>query len=288
MKVRKSTAKVLTATQQELIDRINAEAAKVRTLNATVDIDTSVGGEKKGKITDFKEITGYVLVRQPEMLRMIGLFPLVRNKAFDMVSDGTEFKLSIPVTSKFYVGHNNIINPGSSPVENLRPQVIYDALLLHAIDPATEIAVMESSSENVVDAKTRQTVEEPTYVIDVIRKTDGRWYLSRKVIFDRDDLIPDTQVIYDKFGNVATEVHYRIYKDFNGTQFPTVIQINRPQEEYDIQLTIVKLTLNEPLNNDQFVLEPPPGSQIVNLDEPNASPSPSKPAGPAAGNSKPQ
>ena len=40
---------------------------------------------------------------------MIGLFPIVRNKAFDMVSDGTEFKLSIPAKNKFYVGHNNVV-----------------------------------------------------------------------------------------------------------------------------------------------------------------------------------
>src|SRR5689334_19270666 len=85
---RVSTAQLKTATQQELIDHINAEAAKIKTLNLTVDIATSIGGAKKGKVTDFKEIRGYVLVRKPSMLRLIGLLPIVRNKAFDMVSDG--------------------------------------------------------------------------------------------------------------------------------------------------------------------------------------------------------
>ena len=88
VEVRLSSAKLQTATQQELIDRLNHDAAQIKTLNATVDIDTSVGGEKRGKVTDFKEIRGYVLVRKPNMLRMIGLYPIVRNKAFDMVSDG--------------------------------------------------------------------------------------------------------------------------------------------------------------------------------------------------------
>ena len=108
VEVRISNAKLQTATQLELIDRLNQEAARIKTLNATVDIDTSVGGEKRGKITDFKEIRGYVLVRKPNMLRMIGLYPIVRNKAFDMVSNGHEFKLSIPANNKFYVGHNQI------------------------------------------------------------------------------------------------------------------------------------------------------------------------------------
>ena len=88
VETRLSTAKLQTATQQELIERLNQDAAQVKSLNATVDISTSVGGEKRGKVTDFKEIRGYILVRKPNMLRMIGLYPIVRNKAFDIVSDG--------------------------------------------------------------------------------------------------------------------------------------------------------------------------------------------------------
>ncbi len=49
VEVRTSTAKLQTATKQELLERINAEATQIKTLNATVDIATSVGGEKKGK-----------------------------------------------------------------------------------------------------------------------------------------------------------------------------------------------------------------------------------------------
>src|SRR5208337_975426 len=85
--IRTSTAKLQTATKQELVARINQEATGIKTLNATVDIDTSVGGEKKGKVTEYQEIRGFILVRKPDMLRMIGLFPIVRNTAFDMVSD---------------------------------------------------------------------------------------------------------------------------------------------------------------------------------------------------------
>src|SRR5690348_2610513 len=91
-----STAPLKTAKQQELIDYIENQATKLRTVQATVDIDTSVGGIKKGKITDYQQIRGYVLARKPAMLRMIGLLPIVRNRAFDMVSDGQNFKLWIP------------------------------------------------------------------------------------------------------------------------------------------------------------------------------------------------
>src|SRR2546422_9856662 len=149
-----STAPLKSATQQELIDYINTQAAKIRSMQATVDIDTSVGGALKGKVTDYQQIRGYVLARKPAMLRMIGLMPIVRNRAFDMVSDGKEFKLWVPPKNRFVVGRNDIEthNP-AQPLENLRPQHIYDALLLREIDRHNEIAVMENDFEIVTDAK---------------------------------------------------------------------------------------------------------------------------------------
>ncbi len=267
VEVRVSTAKLETATQQELIDRLDQDATQVKTLNATVDIDTSVGGAKRGKVTEFKEIRGYILVRKPEMLRMIGLYPIVRNKAFDMVSDGKEFKLSVAATNKFYIGHNQVmITDSSSPLDTLRPEAIYDALLLHQVDPENEIAVMESSHELLVDAQTHKQVQQPDYVLDVIRKTDKGWTLARKVVFDRTSLVPHRQIIFDERGNAVTDASYQKFKDYNGVQFPSFIDIVRPQEEYNIILNMVKLTVNQPISDDQFSLQPPPGSILVNLD----------------------
>ena len=53
--------------------------------------------------------------------------------------------------------------------------------------------------------------------------------------------------------------------------FPSQIEIWRPQEEYDITITIVKLQLNEPLPDDKFALAQPPGAQVVHLDQPQSS-----------------
>jgi outer membrane lipoprotein-sorting protein len=256
------------ATQQELVARINDAAAKIQTVNATVDIDTDVGGPKKGKTTEYQQIRGYILVNKPATLRMIGLFPLVRNRAFDMVSDGQTFKLWIPVKNKFYIGRNDVIHPSKQPLENLRPQHIFDALLLRAVDPENEVAVMESTSERLPDLKTRKQVEQPEYTVVVVRRSGSGWFLSRKVIFSRTDLLPHRQIVYDKLGNVATDAHYEGFKDFNGTHFPSQITITRPQEEYSITLSMVKLTVNQPLTSDQFELPEPPGAQVVSLDTP--------------------
>src|SRR5439155_543265 len=98
-------------------------------------------------------------------------------------------------------------------------------------------------------------------------RNDGRdWYLQRKIVFDRVHLKPDRQLIYDQKGYVATDTRYSEFRDYNGINFPGVIQIWRPQEEYSIVLNIVKLQINQPLTDEQFALEQPPGSQLVRLD----------------------
>ncbi|MFB3917917.1 MAG: hypothetical protein ACE14M_14395 [Terriglobales bacterium] len=265
---RASTAQLKTATQQELVDIINSQAEKMHTLNATVDIDTSVGGAKKGKVTEYKEIRGYLLVRKPEMLRMVGLMPIVRNRAFDMVSNGATFKLWIPPKNKFYVGRNDVVRPSANPLENLRPQIIYDALLLKPIRLPDEIAVLEGGTEIVMDPKTHKEVEQPDYILNVIHREHGEWRLDRKIMFSRTDLEPRRAVLFGKEGNIATDVRYGQFRDYSGVRFPSVLQITRPQEEYSITLGVVKMTINQPLTDQQFALTQPSSAQMVHLDEP--------------------
>lgn len=259
-------ASLKSANKPELIAYINSQAAKIQTMQATVDIATAVGGEKKGKVTEYQEIRGYVLARKPAMLRMIGLFPIVRNRAFDMVSDGQNFKVWIPTKNRFVVGNNQVSTPNpQQPLENLRPQVIYDALLLRAIDPESETAVLEDSTETMSGEKGHK-YEQPDYVIDVIRGQGNDSWLARKIVFSRNDLQPDRQLIYDQAGTLVTDARYSKYQEYNGVLFPSKIEIKRPEEEYDITLSIVKMDLNQPLANDKFVLEQPAGAQVIHLD----------------------
>jgi hypothetical protein len=268
---RTTIAAARSATLQELVNALNQQAAAIKTLNATVDINTSVGGSRKGKVTDYQQIRGYILVRKPEMLRMIGLLPIVRNRAFDMVSDANGFRLYIVPKNRFIVGPPDVTHASDNALENLRPQVIYDALLLRPVDPQNEIAVLEKSAEVVTDARSKNQTESPTYVMDVIHRGETGWYLSRKVIFSRTDLLAHRQLIYDKTGSMVTEATYEAYKEFEGVQFPSDIDIWRPQEEYSIGITVLKLVVNQPLTDEQFALAQPAGSQLVRLDANNRS-----------------
>jgi outer membrane lipoprotein-sorting protein len=257
-----------TVTGNDLVERINAEATRIQTLKATVGITASVGGSKRGKITEYQEIHGYILARKPSSLRMIGLFPILQNHVFDMVSSGQEFKLWIPPKNQFIVGNNIVGNsdgtrPSTPPLENLRPQVIYDALLLQAVDLQNELAVLEEGDYMVIDPRTQKPVLQPDYTLDIIKQNGHGWYLSRKTVFDRTDLQPHQQVLYDEHGSVVTDVLYDKYREFNGMLFPTNIKIWRPQEEYSIKLEVTKMIINGPIMDDQFVLEPPSGADVA-------------------------
>jgi len=157
------------------------------------------------------------------------------------------------------------------PMESIRPQDIYDALLIRHIDPEHEIAVLEHSEEILHDAKGHRVLQEDYELIVIRKKGENEGVLSRKIVFSRTDLQPHRQYIYDDQGKLVTDARYAGYKDFDGINFPSRIEIKRPQEEYDITLNMLKLEINKPLRDDQFALEQPPGAEVVHLDHQQSS-----------------
>jgi outer membrane lipoprotein-sorting protein len=267
VKMRTSTATLKDATLDQLVENINANAEKLKTMKATVDIDSSVLEEKKNRVKDNPQVAGVILVRKPEMLRMRIYFPLLHNVMADMVSNGKNFELASPIKSKFYVGSNQQpVKPSPQPLENLRPQHISDALLLKPIEEGKEIAVLENTTEVVKDPKTHKDMEQLAYTLVVIDKDSAGYYLSRRIVFSRTDLLPHEQSIYNRQGQLVTFVRYENFTDYSGLLLPAIVSIQRPVEGYGITISMVKLDVNVPLTDEQFVLTQPPGSQVINLD----------------------
>lgn len=271
-----STAPLRDATRDEMIDYINANASRLQSLRADVDYNLTVSRQKKGKANEFKvteytEVSGYLLVRKPAMLRMIVLAPAVRSTLFDIVGDARGFALSIPPQSKFIVGSNQVLKPSIQPLENVRPRAIFDALLLKEIDPQFERAVLVQGTEMVKDAKTHKDVQQADYEIYVFHDEGKDSYLARKIIFSRVDLLPDRELIYNGEGQVVTDASYEDFKNYGGFLFPETVLIDRPVEGYKIQMTFTKLVLNPSLKDEQFALSQPPGYKLVNLDQKNGN-----------------
>lgn len=267
--LRTSTANLKEATLQELVESINSNAARWQSLQATVDIDASFLERKKSRVAEWPQSRGYILVRKPGMLRMKALVPVVRNVAFDMVTNGQTFGLSIPPKNQFLAGMDRQPSkPSPEPIWNLRPQNIYGALQMKAVDEAAgEIAVLQEGMEVVKDPKTKKDVQQGDYEVLVLAQDSNGHFLSRKIVFSRIDLRARDQYLYNRQGQVVEFVHYDNFTDHSGTLFPDIINIQLPAEDFSVTLSVVKLTLNEPLTDDQFVLEQPPGAKLINVDD---------------------
>ena len=82
---------------------------------------------------------------------------------------------------------------------------------------------------------------------------------ERVVHIDRTNLLPYKQEIYDQSGQIVTRALYSQYKLFGNIQYPMRIQIERPLDHYALNLTITRITLNQPLDDEQFDLKIPDG-----------------------------
>ena len=248
---------LLTATVTDLENRITQEFNLIQDFNATVDMVPALGTAEKSKITEYKDVRAYILFRKPDEIRIIGLYPLVRNKAFDMVSEGGMFRLYIPAKNRFITGRNEVTALSQNKIENLRPQHFLEALLVRPLDPGEKPMLLNLTDE-----------DNAAYILAMVRVgPDMGMHIARSVWFDRTNLRMVRQLIFDERGNILTYARYSQWQTYDGVPFPKQIVINRPRDEYSVVITIVKADINKGVSADKFVLEQPEGSQLQTLDE---------------------
>jgi outer membrane lipoprotein-sorting protein len=268
----KAPSIVQTVTPEDLVTRLNQRWAAIDSLNATVEIQASVLKSKEGVAKDYTTIRGHILMRKPEMLRVLGQFPVLGTRMFDMASDGKNFTLFIPSKSMAVKGPNEVTKKSANRLENLRPGFFVDAMIVRGLEPDDLYAVV-ADTETLEDAARKHLFTVPEYVLSISRRNPGSQQLTpvRVVVFHRDDLMPYQQDIYDKEGNLETQVDYADYQTFEGSKYPSKITIKRPLEDYQVVLTVEKVAQNQPLTDDQFQIKIPEGIRIQNLDS-EASP----------------
>jgi outer membrane lipoprotein-sorting protein len=258
---RSTNQALLTTNKQTLETRIAQQYERMQSLNATVDMVPALGTVEKSKITEYKDVRAYILFRKPAQIRLIGLYPVVRNKAFDMVSEGPSFRLYIPARNRFITGRNEITVASQNKLENLRPQHFLDALIVKPVQPDERSLLI-----NLTDESNAQ------YILGLVRAgDDSNLRLSRSVWFDRLTLQMTRQLIFDSEGNILTDARYSQWQNYDGVPFPKHIEINRPRDEYAVVITVVKMDINKAVTDDKFVLEQPEGSQLQVVGEKPAS-----------------
>lgn len=267
VKQAKMPTTVLTATADDLIKSVNQRCETIHSLSATADFQATVGGPKKGKEKTYTSFTGYILLRKPESVRVIGLVPVLHTRAFDMASNGQTFKVWIPSKNRVIEGTNAVTKPSQNALENMRPNIFFDSLLIGCIAP-DELVTLTEENKTELDAKTKQLLVQPNYNLTVVHQVPNSQQLipERVIHFSRTDLRPVQEDIYDAKGAIETQAIYGPLATYGAEKFPGVVTIKRPLEEYQIQLTISKLTVNLDLKDTQFELEVPKDVTVQKMD----------------------
>jgi outer membrane lipoprotein-sorting protein len=254
-----------TLAPEELVAHLNQRWETINTLTAKVEFRASVAKSKQGIATDYPGVEGHILLRKPEMLRVVGQLYGIR--VFDMASDGKNFTLSIPQKSKVIKGANSVKKKSTNPFENLRPGFFLDAMLVRGLNPDDHYSVT-SETFMVEDAAKKHLFSVPEYILHITRYKQGSQQETpvRVVYFHREDLLPYQQDIYDSEGNLETQVLYSAYKNFEGNKYPSTVSIKRPLEEIQIVLTVEDVKENMALTDDQFVVKIPDGAVTQQLE----------------------
>ncbi len=253
------------ATRDELLDKYNAFASSVKSLNATVELKTTAGSKYSGLIQEYHEVKAFLLASRPANVRMVGQAPVIGKTIFDMASDGKEFRVWLPTKNKFLVGEVAVERNSDKPLENLRPQHLLDALLWPEIRKEETVLLEEFNDEN-----------SRFYVLTVLRGGYST-EIFRKIWFDRADLNVVRLQSYGPKGVLLSDVRFSDWqplpdqsasapKPAGGPQiFPRALRIDRPHDDYRLDLQVSKIDLNINLSADRFQLAQPENSELVRV-----------------------
>ena len=265
--VPKAPAVTHTVTPDQLVQSLNERWDALNTMTAKVEIQASVLKTNKGEATDYTTVGGVILFSKPEKLRVLGRLPVVGLTAFDMASDGERFTMYVPSKKTAYKGTDKVTKKSDNPLENLRPDFFLDALVVRGLEPDDYYSVI-TDSETVEDTAKKHLYYVPEYVLSITRHIPGshRDQPVRVITFHREDLLPYEQDMYDSKGNPETHVTYTNYQNFGSGMYPSTVTIRRPQDGYQVVLTVETVTKNIDLPQDQFQVTLPPDTAIRNLD----------------------
>ena len=268
VKPSQAPAALQTATKEQLIDSYNRQAQAIQSLNAGVSMKLRAGSAYSGVIEQYHEVNGFILAARPASIRVIGQAPVVSKNIFDMVSDGKIFRIFIPSKNTYLVGATSLVRASKKPIENLRPQHVVDALFWPEL-PAGENVLFEE-----FDADANRY-----YILTMLRQADGgKIEIARKIWFDRVDLRVSRVQLYGAAGRLDADIAYSDWQPIEARSaagapaagkgsYSHDIHIWRPQDDYKLEVRILKLTVNEEISADRFELTQPPGTDLIRVGE---------------------
>jgi hypothetical protein len=247
---------LLSATKDELIRRVHDVTDPIQSFLMKTDLSPTVTNPSEQAVTEYATIGVYVLFRKPDEIRVIGQDPVLHMTIFDMASSGKEFRVYIPRRNRFIVGDNAAPGTSKNKLENLRPAAFLTSLMIYPPDSAAEVTLLENDTDQ----------SNPAYILLIVRREQDQFTLSRNIYFDRYTLQITRQKTFDASGSVVSDTKYSNWKPYNGISFPSEIDIQRPQDNYEVELSLSSLDVNSAqVTSEKFVLNQPPGTELDQL-----------------------
>jgi hypothetical protein len=252
-------------TAEDLLDSYNSQAALVHSLQASVILRAKGSSQPGGAEQDSKPIPVELRFIAPAFLRMTGVVPFGARRAFDLWSDGRDFRLLAPEGNvmRFFMGPVDSPAPYAKPQVNVRPRAILEAL--HWIpakleSPAPSARMKGDGSETIkveLNAATLPGREEANLEFDLRSGTVSRLE------------------ILDGTGNVVTGVYYSDWQRVPASAgseapvcFPKRILAVLALENQQAEMKFLSIQMNPPLMPPQLQLYPPRGSPVTRLPGP--------------------
>lgn len=251
------------ATKESLLAAYNHVASGITTLNLSVDLVPSAGKAYSGIIQQYHEVSAFILAKRPSDVRMIG--QVLSKNIFDMTSDGETFHIFIPSKNKFMEGSATLERPAEKPIENIRPQHLLDALFWPEIPAGAPVVIAEDDETSA-----------RYYMLSVLSKGAAP-EVERNLWFDRSDLHLARLQIYGPAGKLVSDIRLDSWQPaapapttatVNGNfEYPRHIVMQRPHDDYKLEIKVKKVSLNESISDDRFQLQQPPGTDLVKVGE---------------------
>lgn len=257
---------------EELVAHYNSQVATIQSLQLNLDIGSAsltppglwrrvvgaaawVAGRRRGVGgRNYTTVQGFLLLRKPAQLRLLGTRPLVGGRAFDLASDGDAFEVSLPTSNEYITGRNDCVPAAArTSLERLRPAEIFAALPAFPLSAGARVE-MEAERKDA-------------YRVWVDESPAGGRFGRREMTFSRTDLRLDRQVFYNARGARELTANYRDYGMAGAVEFPGTITMDHP----GVYALLLELTqpaavnaANPALGNPEtFALTAPRGARII-------------------------
>jgi hypothetical protein len=258
-------------TTSALIAAYNAQAGAVKSVTAGVEILPTAGPSYGAEANQPHEVGALLLAQRPASLRIMADAPFAPARLFDLASDGTNFQMLIPSRHQFLIGLD--ASEGHSPkaIENLRPRHVMDAVIWPML--AGDAVVRPE------DGPASKAAAGAAYALRVMRKRGNGWEVERTIYLNRETLRIQGLEIYGAQEHVLSRIRYAQWAavpaesgGVEGSCFPRHIWIERPEEDYRLEIVITRLGLNREIARESFHLMPMAGVRLIYLEAANSKP----------------